>query len=51
MTIVNLLLYVDLENFFKDKIDLCSYSLLLGNYIFCCELHFILLFHTYAGYI
>ena len=37
-----------LRDFFKDEIDLCSYSLLLVNSIFCRELHFILLFHMYA---
>ena len=33
-----------LGDFFKDEIDRCSYSLLLGNSIFCCELHFIITF-------
>ena len=30
-----------LKDFFKDQIDMCCYSLLLVNSIFCCELHFL----------
>ena len=39
-----------LRDFFKDEIDMCSYSLLLVNSIFCCEVNFFLLFHVYARY-
>ena len=30
-----------LRDVFKDEIDMCSYSLLLANSSFCCELHFL----------
>ena len=40
-----------LGDFFKDEIDMCSYSLLLVNSIFCCELCFCFSnFHVYARY-
>ena len=38
---LELTVWCRLTDFFKDQIDMCSYSLLLVNSIFCCELHFL----------